>query len=85
MLQRFDACVLSYQVGAVKPEKAIFRAALDAIGCLPAECFYTDDVVQYVEAGRAFGLLAEVFTGVPSLVRKLQGLGVPASDATQRP
>jgi HAD superfamily hydrolase (TIGR01549 family) len=76
LLDRFDDCVLSYQVGAVKPEAAIFRAALAAIDCPPHECFYTDDIADYVARGRSFGLRAEVFRDVPTLTIRLEELGV---------
>jgi HAD superfamily hydrolase (TIGR01509 family) len=76
LLDRFDHCVLSYQVGAVKPEDAIFEKALAAIDCPPDECFYTDDIADYVARGRAFGLRAEVFRDVPTLTAQLEQLGV---------
>ena len=71
VLQRFDAHVTSCGVGAIKPEPAIFHAALNQIGCRPDECFYTDDIAQYVEAGRQHGLFAEVFTDVSNLRQHL--------------
>lgn len=66
-LDPFDELVLSYEVGAIKPEPAIFEAALAAIRCRPEEAFYTDDVPAYVEAGRSHGLDAEVFTTAVAL------------------
>jgi glucose-1-phosphatase len=80
VLNRFDECVLSYRVGAVKPDEAIFRAALEAIQCPPEECFYTDDIEEYVAGGRSFGLRAEVFRDVPTLTRQLEALGVKCDD-----
>ena len=71
VLQRFDEFVVSYRVGAIKPEPAIFEAALRAIRCAPQECFYTDDIPAYVEMARSYGLQAEVFTGADELVRQL--------------
>lgn len=79
ILEPFDDYVLSFEVGAVKPEEAIFWSALSRIDCAPAECFYTDDVVGYVEQGRAHGLQAEVFTDAPTLVRHLEQRGVPCT------
>ncbi|HXY36609.1 MAG TPA: HAD family phosphatase [Planctomycetaceae bacterium] len=76
LLDRFDDAVLSYRVGAVKPEEPIFRAALEAIECSPAECFYTDDIEDYVLRGRSFGLQAEVFRDVSTLTGQLEKLGV---------
>ncbi|HET6326820.1 MAG TPA: HAD family phosphatase [Planctomycetaceae bacterium] len=76
LLDRFDHCVLSYEVGAVKPEDAIFQAALATIDCSPDECFYTDDIADYVARGRSFGLRAEIFRDVPTLTAQLEQLGV---------
>jgi putative hydrolase of the HAD superfamily len=67
LLEPFDEFVLSYEVGAIKPEQAIFEAALAAIRCRPEEAFYTDDIPAYVEAGRRHGLDAEIFTTAAAL------------------
>ena len=79
ILQPFDAQVLSYEVGAIKPEPAIFEAVLRAIDCDPADAFYTDDIPAYVEAGRSYGLQAEVFTSPAQLRAQLnaRGLSLP--------
>lgn len=76
VLERFDELVLSYQVGAVKPEAKIFETALTKIGCAPKECFYTDDIMEYVEKGRSFGLQAEPFTTTERLVEQLRERGI---------
>lgn len=76
VLRRLDALVLSYEVGAMKPEDAIYEAALRLIDCEPGECFYTDDIPRYVDRGRAFGLQASVFTGAEDLRRELATRGV---------
>src|SRR5690606_35053307 len=67
VLQRFDDFVTSFTTGAIKPERAIFESALRRIECEPEECFYTDDIAQYVEVGRSFGLQGEVFTDADAL------------------
>jgi HAD superfamily hydrolase (TIGR01509 family) len=76
VLQKFDDHVASCRVGAIKPEAAIFEAALEKIDCDPAECFYTDDIALYVETARNFGLQAEVFTDEETLRKHLGQLGV---------
>jgi putative hydrolase of the HAD superfamily len=78
LLDPFDEFVLSYEVGAIKPEPAMFEAALTAIHCRPEEAFYTDDISAYVEAGRRHGLDAEVFTDAKSLLEQLKRRGVEA-------
>lgn len=72
VLDLFDHLVLSYEVGAIKPEEAIYRSALEQIHCLPEECLYVDDIAGYVEKGRSFGLRSEVFTTTENLVTVLQ-------------
>jgi HAD superfamily hydrolase (TIGR01509 family) len=72
----FHALVLSFQANAIKPEKAIYERALAEIHCDPDECFYTDDIPAYVEAGRRHGLQAEVFTDAASFRRHLRARGV---------
>ena len=76
VLQRFDDFVVSYKVGAIKPEPAIFEAALETIHCGPHECFYTDDIPAYVEMARRFGLQGEVFTDVTALRAQLADRGI---------
>jgi len=76
LLEPFDEFVLSYEVGAIKPEPEIFEAALKAIRCRPGEAFYTDDIPAYVEAGRTHGLDAEVFTTAEALRGHLRSRGV---------
>jgi putative hydrolase of the HAD superfamily len=76
VLERFDDFVLSYRVGALKPDEAIYRAALEAIHCPPGECFYTDDIAAYVEAARGYGLQAEVFTDATTLRDQLSRRGI---------
>jgi len=71
ILSVFDAAVLSFEVGAAKPEPQMFERALREIECDPEECFYTDDIEAHIAAGRRLGLQAEVFVDVPNLRRQL--------------
>ena len=43
LAQYFDYCAFSCQVGAVKPEPEIYRAALDALRLLPDQTLYIGD------------------------------------------
>ena len=72
----FDEFVVSYAVGQLKPHPAIYQAALNAIECPPENCLYTDDIAEYVAAGRSHGLQAEVFTTPKALVEQLHARGV---------
>lgn len=76
LLDLFDDLVLSYEVGACKPEAAIFAAALKTIQCAPEDCFYTDDILNYVETARHHGLQAEQFSGAQAFRQQLATRGV---------
>ena len=76
LLRHFDALILSYEVQAMKPSPRIFEAAVRAAGCLPEECFFTDDIPEYVEAARAQGIDACVFEGFERLQQDLKNRGV---------
>lgn len=77
--RQFDEYVLSYEVGSLKPEPAIYEAALEVIDCDPAECLYVDDRPENVEAGAAFGLDAVRFTTVEALRADLAARGLPTA------
>ena len=70
ILDLFDAKILSYEVKALKPHPRIYAAAIEAAGCSPQECFYTDDVPEFVSAARVHGIDAEVFTNVQELEKQ---------------
>lgn len=70
----FDQRILSYEVGACKPHPHIFRKALSLAQCLPEECFYTDDIPEFIEAARKEGLNGEVYRDVPTLENRLRDL-----------
>ena len=61
LLRHFDHLVLSHEVRAMKPRPEIFHAALAHAGCHPEECFYTDDIADYVAAARGLGIDGVVF------------------------
>jgi len=53
----FDAVIDSSEVGARKPDEAIFRHALTAVGGLPPErALFLDDFAGNVRAARALGM-----------------------------
>jgi glucose-1-phosphatase len=71
LLHLFDDYVLSYKVQARKPEKKIFSDALDIAGVPKEDCFYTDDISEYVQAASACGIDAETFTTADKLAQQL--------------
>ena len=51
-----DAIVLSFEVGAAKPDPGIYRAALEAVGAGPEEAVFVDDQAWYCEGAEALGI-----------------------------
>ncbi len=51
----FDAAVLSFETGFIKPQPEIYRHAIDAHGLVPADTFYIDDLPQNIATGRGLG------------------------------
>jgi len=76
VLRHFDRLILSHEVRAMKPDPAIYRAAVEAAGCRPEECFYTDDIAAFVEAARAQGIDAVQFESCAQLERELNARGM---------
>jgi putative hydrolase of the HAD superfamily len=66
-----DHVTVSWERGAVKPDKAIYRHSIEGIGLEPAETLFVDDREDNVEAARALGLQAIRFTGVEGLREEL--------------
>jgi FMN phosphatase YigB (HAD superfamily) len=76
LLRHFHALVLSYRVGAMKPLPLIYRRAIEAAGCLPEECFFTDDMPAYVEGARAQSIDAVRFESAEQIESELRKRGV---------
>ncbi|MEZ5400847.1 MAG: HAD family phosphatase [Bryobacteraceae bacterium] len=76
LLNHFHGWTLSHRVGAQKPDPRIYADAVARAGCAPEECFFTDDIPDYVEGARRFGLDAEQFTGFGPLREHLAARGI---------
>lgn len=75
ILRQFDQKILSYEVGAWKPDPPIYQKALALASCPPEECFYTDDIPAFIAGARKAGLQGEIFTTVPRLKEHLASRG----------
>jgi len=76
LLRHFHALILSYEVKALKPQPEIYRAAVKLAGCAPEECFYTDDIAEYVEAARRLGIDAVQFQSCEQLLGEMAARGI---------
>ena len=68
--------VLSYEVGASKPDHRIVAAAAAAAGVAPERIFFTDDLTEHVAGARACGWDAELFTTAGRLMAALHDRGL---------
>lgn len=69
VLKLFDRFILSYEIKASKPHKAIFEKALqEARG----RSFYTDDIADYIQAAKQIGLNGAVFQNAHLLQKNLE-------------
>lgn len=62
----FDSVVLSYEVGAMKPNAAIYASAAASAGVDPASILFLDDRADNVQAAIALGWQAHRFTDAKS-------------------
>lgn len=76
LMRHFDGYVLSYEVGAMKPSARIYEAAIERAECSPEECFFTDDIAEYVAGAKAAGMDAVQFHSAAQIERELRERGV---------
>ena len=51
----FDAAVLSFEAGAIKPEPPIYQHAIRVHDLVPSDTLYIDDLPANIATGREFG------------------------------
>lgn len=77
MLRRFDGHVLSYMVGMLKPDPAIFELTRDRFGLDPSATVYIDDLAENCASAASVGFRAIHHTDPEITQRELTKLGVP--------
>lgn len=78
ILPEVDGVFLSCEVGAIKPESAMFQAVVDALGVQPKECLFVGDTPrQDVRGPQEFGMNA-ILVERHRLAPKLSGQVDPA-------
>jgi FMN phosphatase YigB (HAD superfamily) len=76
VIRHFHQLVLSYEVKHMKPQPEIYRAAIEAARCRPEECFYTDDIPEFIEGARKMGMDAVQFESAEQLQREMRARGI---------
>lgn len=73
--KRFDAVVISDQVGMSKPDEGIYTLAASELSVAPGECVFADDNPSYLPPAQALGMAVVHFTapdtGVPEIAALL--------------
>jgi len=71
-LNNFEKLILSFEVGAVKPEEKIYRAVEEASGFTSKEHFFIDDIQEYVDGAKKIGWDAVQFIIYQKLLNDLK-------------
>jgi FMN phosphatase YigB (HAD superfamily) len=76
VVRLFEQCVVSYEVGVLKPDPRIYQEVLRRSG-VPAEaCVFIDDRPGNVEGARRVGMQALLFQSAERCAADLESLGV---------
>lgn len=76
LLRSFHHRVLSYVVGAMKPERAIYEVAAEQAGVAPADILFFDDRPENVAGAHAAGWDAVLYRDTAQVVVDLLARGV---------
>jgi putative hydrolase of the HAD superfamily len=77
-IHRFDVLVWSFQLHMAKPDPAIYLHTLNELDVEPAEMLFLDDKIENIEAARALGIQAILFSTVERLRSDLIAHGFDA-------
>jgi putative hydrolase of the HAD superfamily len=69
-----DLAIYSHEEGMHKPDPRIFTLASERLGIPPAEIVFLDDLPENVDAARACGFWAILFTSTSQAVSDIEAL-----------
>ncbi|MBP7125473.1 HAD family phosphatase [Myxococcota bacterium] len=75
-VRRIPAWVVSYEVGAMKPDPRLYRALVEALEVPPERILFVDDLERNVNGAREHGIQGFCFTGVERLRQHLEERGI---------
>ncbi len=76
LIHEFDDYVLSFRVGAMKPDPMIYRAALTCTRCAAGETLFIDDLPVNIQAAEELGIKGILYQGEAQLRADLRRLGL---------
>jgi putative hydrolase of the HAD superfamily len=74
--EAFTVHAMSFEIGACKPDAAMYQAAAEAAGVAPEEIFFVDDIADNVAGAVAAGFDAVQYTTAARLAADLRMRGV---------
>ena len=74
--RKFNPVIVSYKVGAMKPDAPIFEALIEQSGLAPARILFIDDLEENIEGASKLGIAGLVFGGIEQLEVDLAQFGI---------
>lgn len=72
LAELFDAILISAEVGVTKPDRRIYRAALEALEAAPGRTLLVDDMPANVAGARAVGMQALQFYSTAQILNAIE-------------
>ncbi len=72
----FDVCVFSCMEGMVKPDRKIYKVAVEKLGSTAAQTVFIDDKPQLIEGAKQVGLKTILYKSLDQVNDQLVKLGV---------
>ena len=69
-----DGVVLSYQIGAIKPDPVMYETIAAKLGVLPEECVFVDDQPRYTDGAERIGMKSIQFTDTSDTIANIREL-----------
>ncbi len=76
VLKHIDRFYVSYEIGALKPDKVFYGAVTAGERFRAEEMVFVDDLAENIEAAEREGFVGIRFSGSEDLEQKLAGLGI---------
>lgn len=70
----FDEVVLSYQLGAIKPDPIMYQTVAARLGVAPEDCIFIDDQPRYVDAAVQQGMKGIRFETTTQVIKNITEL-----------
>ncbi len=73
-MQLFDVCILSYEVGLVKPDPRMYKLVAERLGVIVNECVMIDDQQRHCAGAVSVGMQAVYYQDFEQMKRDLSKL-----------